>query len=105
VAGSPLTFEEIDRDAFPLFGLGEAAGRTGGTAPAVFNAANEVAVEAFLDRRARFPEMATVVERTLEAVSAVPIESIEDVLEADRRARDAARRAVRSLPEAPTTDA
>ncbi|HET9948298.1 MAG TPA: 1-deoxy-D-xylulose-5-phosphate reductoisomerase, partial [Longimicrobiales bacterium] len=55
VRASPLTFEPIDREAFPLFGLGVAAGRHGGAAPAVYNAGNEVAVQAFLEERLRFP--------------------------------------------------
>ncbi len=105
VKSSPLTFEEVDRKGFPLFGLGIAAGRSGGTAPAVFNAANEVAVDAFLDGGVRFPEMADVVEGTLETVPPVPIESIDDVLEADARAREAAAARVRALTASRQTDA
>ncbi len=55
VKASPLVFEEVDRGTFALFTLGELAGREGGTAPAVYNAANEIAVEAFLRERIRFP--------------------------------------------------
>jgi len=96
VASSPLTFERVDYDAFPLFGLGVAAGRTGGTAPAVFNAANEVAVEAFLEERVGILAMADVVSGTLTDVGSRPIENIDDVLDADREARNVARRLVRS---------
>ncbi len=87
VRSSPLTFEEVDRAAFPLFEIGVAAGRSGGTAPTVFNAANEVAVAAFLEGRLSFPGMARVVEGTLERVDAAPVSEIQGVLEADRRAR------------------
>jgi 1-deoxy-D-xylulose-5-phosphate reductoisomerase len=97
VESSPLTFEDVDREGFPLFGLGVEAGRSGGTAPAVFNAANEVAVEAFLDGGIGFPEMAEVVEGTLETLAPVPIESIDGVREADARARDVAGDRVRAL--------
>ena len=97
VTSSPLTFEAVDDEAFPLFGLGVAAGRTGGTAPAVFNAANEVAVEAFLDERLGMLEMADVVSGTLTDVKSRTIEDIDDVLEADREAREIAGRLARSF--------
>lgn len=91
---SPLTFEPVDDDAFPLFGVGVRAGRAGGTAPAVFNAANEVAVASFLDGRLPFLEMAGVVEDTLAAIAgpeAPDLAALEDV---DARARAHARAAV-----------
>ncbi len=87
VGSSPLTFEEVDGDAFPLFGIGVAAGRTGGTAPTVFNAANEIAVAAFLDGTLTFPGMARVVEGTLDRVDPEPVSEIQGVLEADRKGR------------------
>jgi 1-deoxy-D-xylulose-5-phosphate reductoisomerase len=62
VQASPLTFEPVDHQRFPTFGLGVAAGRAGGSAPAVFNAANEVAVAAFLDRSIRFVDIPRVIE-------------------------------------------
>jgi 1-deoxy-D-xylulose-5-phosphate reductoisomerase len=96
VRASPLTFEEVDRARFPLFGLGEQAGRRGGTAPAVYNAANEVAVEAFLGRRIGFTEIARVVEHALEESAAESVASVEHLLEADARARAAAHEAVRA---------
>jgi 1-deoxy-D-xylulose-5-phosphate reductoisomerase len=103
VRSSPLTFEAVDRERFPLFELGVAAGRRGGTAPAVFNAANEVAVEAFLKERIRFPAMRAVVEAALEDHSPAPVREVGDVLEADRAARVAARAAVeRSAGRTPT---
>jgi 1-deoxy-D-xylulose-5-phosphate reductoisomerase len=88
VAAGPLTFEPIDHECFPTFGLGVAAGRTGGTAPAVFNAANEVAVAAFLDESLRFVEIPLIIERTLDACGATPIRSLGDVRAADREARE-----------------
>jgi 1-deoxy-D-xylulose-5-phosphate reductoisomerase len=83
----PLTFEPVRHDAFPTFSLGVEAGRTGGTAPAVFNAANEVAVGAFLDGRIPFGRIPTLVAVALEAHAVEPAESLEAVLEADREAR------------------
>ncbi len=94
VAAGPLTFEEPRRADFPMLELGEAAGRRGGTAPAVFNAANEVAVEAFLAGELDFPGIPAVVEGCLERVGAGPLESLEAVRAADAEAREAAARAV-----------
>jgi 1-deoxy-D-xylulose-5-phosphate reductoisomerase len=90
VRSSPLTFEEIDRDRFGLFALGVEAGIRGGTAPAVFNAANEIAVQAFLSRDIGFVEMPEVVARALETVPERNVETVDDVLEADTAARIAA---------------
>jgi 1-deoxy-D-xylulose-5-phosphate reductoisomerase len=87
VRASPLTFEEIDHAAFPLFGLGAEAGRRGGCAPVVYNASNEVAVGEFLEGRIRFPEMADVVSEALARVGMSEIHSVEDVLSVDREAR------------------
>jgi 1-deoxy-D-xylulose-5-phosphate reductoisomerase len=95
---SPLTFEAVDRTLFPLFELGVEAGRTGGTAPAVFNAANEVAVEAFLAGRLRFPDMVRVIEAALAEHERGEVHEVEDVLRADRDARVVARRAVERAP-------
>ncbi len=97
VAASPLTFEAIDHDAFPLFGLGVGAGRAGGCAPAVFNAGNEVAVAAFLEGRVGFLGMADVVARTLDDVGEHEVHTVDDVLAADQEARAAAARAVERL--------
>jgi len=105
VRSSPLTFEEVDRDAFPLFGIGVAAGRSGGTAPTVFNAANEIAVAAFLEGSLSFSEMARVVEGTLERMDPEPVSEIQGVLEADRRARRVASELTTSRSLAAGTDA
>jgi 1-deoxy-D-xylulose-5-phosphate reductoisomerase len=90
VRSSPLTFEEVDREAFPLFRIGVEAGRRGGTAPAAFNAANEVAVQAFLEERVSFPGMAGAVEAGLEEAGGAEVTRLEDIMEADRNARRAA---------------
>ncbi len=102
VSASPLTFEEIDHAAFPLFGLGMEAGRSGGGAPAVYNAGNEIAVQAFLEGRVRFPEMADVVRDAMNHVGVSEIRDAEDVTEADVAARSAAAAAVRRLGGAKT---
>jgi len=94
VRSSPLTFEAVDQAAFPLFRIGVEAGRTGGLAPAVFNAANEIAVAGFLEGRIGFLEMAEVVQETLDRVGPGTLEQVADVLRADRTARDVARGAV-----------
>jgi len=97
VRASPLTFEDVDRDAFPLFGLGVESGRRGGCAPAVYNAGNEIAVRAFLEGRVRFPEMADVVRAAMDGVGRHPIENVDDVLAADAEARRIASNAVGSM--------
>jgi 1-deoxy-D-xylulose-5-phosphate reductoisomerase len=102
VAASPLTFEEIDHAAFPLFGLGVEAGRRGGCAPAAYNAGNEIAVQAFLQGRIRLPEMADVVHEALEGVGSAPVSELRDVLAADGEARAVAGDCVRRLAEART---
>jgi 1-deoxy-D-xylulose-5-phosphate reductoisomerase len=89
-----LTFAAPDRTAFPALDLGYEAGRKGGSAPAVLNAADEVAVAAFLDGRIPFPAIADVVAAVLDAVPIEPLRSLEDALEADLAGRDAAGEAV-----------
>jgi 1-deoxy-D-xylulose-5-phosphate reductoisomerase len=96
VAGGHLTFEPVDLPRFPVFRLGVEAGRIGNTAPAVFNAANEVAVAGFLAGRLPFHEMGGVIEAALTAQGAVPIESLDTVLGADREARAVAAEAMRT---------
>jgi 1-deoxy-D-xylulose-5-phosphate reductoisomerase len=95
VSASGLTFEPLDHARFPAFRLGVEAGRTGGTAPAVFNAANEVAVAGFLKGRLPFGQLPRVIETALSMHSVMPVDSINTVLEADRQARETASRAVR----------
>ena len=82
-----LTFEEPDLTRFPCLKLAYDALAAGGTAPAVLNAANEVAVEAFLARRLGFTGIARVVETTLMRISCAAADTLEHVLDADARAR------------------
>jgi 1-deoxy-D-xylulose-5-phosphate reductoisomerase len=82
-----LEFEAPDAVRFPSLGLARAAAAAGGTTPAVLNAANEVAVEAFLQRRLSFLEIPEVIERVLARHHATPAHSLEDVLNADDWAR------------------
>jgi 1-deoxy-D-xylulose-5-phosphate reductoisomerase len=91
-----LTFETVDLDAFPCLRLAGEAARQGGTAPCVLNAANEVAVHAFLEGRLRFLEIAEVIERTLAELPSEPVRAFESLYEADRMARTLARDAVAS---------
>jgi 1-deoxy-D-xylulose-5-phosphate reductoisomerase len=87
LADRPLEFHTPDRDSFPALDLAFAAGRRGGSAPAILNAADEIAVEAFLDGRIGFLEIVEIVERTLEAVPHRELETVADVLSADGDAR------------------
>jgi 1-deoxy-D-xylulose-5-phosphate reductoisomerase len=87
VGAGALTFEPVRPEAFPTFALGVAAGRAGGTAPAVFNAANEVAVAAFLAGRITFGRIAALIEGALSAHEPAPAGSLEAVIAADRWAR------------------
>ncbi|MDH5804466.1 MAG: 1-deoxy-D-xylulose-5-phosphate reductoisomerase [Gemmatimonadota bacterium] len=88
-----LTFEAVRHDTFPAFELGIAAGKTGGTAPAVFNAANEVGVQAFLDGKIRFGKIAEVIRTSLEKHDVTEAIDLEVVLAADSWARRAAEEA------------
>ncbi|MGE5478608.1 MAG: 1-deoxy-D-xylulose-5-phosphate reductoisomerase [Bacteroidales bacterium] len=92
-----LTFEAPDPERFPALRLARAALQRGGSAPTVLNAANEVAVQAFLSRQIRFLDIARVVERTLETVDPVPSSSIDDVLAQDQRARACATGIIKRL--------
>ncbi len=89
-----LTFEPVDHDAFPCLGLARAAAKAGGTAPCVLNAANEVAVHAFLRGSLSYLGIAAVIERTLEALPPARIRAFETLYEADREARALAARLV-----------
>jgi 1-deoxy-D-xylulose-5-phosphate reductoisomerase len=95
VAAGPLTFEALDHARFPAFALGIEAGRSGGTMPAVYNAANEVAVALFLAAKISFPAIPRIIRAVLEAHQAEPVETLEHVLSADRWARDAAAQAAK----------
>jgi 1-deoxy-D-xylulose-5-phosphate reductoisomerase len=86
-AGLQLEFEPPDPVRFPLLPLARSAGERGGTYPCAFNAANEVAVAAFLDGRIRFPEIAALVEDALEAVDGAPVGDPAELVAADEEAR------------------
>ena len=87
-----LTFEEPDEERFPALGLARRAGEEGGTLPAVLNAANEVAVEAFIQKRINFPQITETVRRTMERHRVVPHATLDQILEADAWARTEAAR-------------
>ena len=92
LVGKTLTFHEPDFDAFPALRLGYEAGRAGGSAPAVLNAADEIAVAAFLDRRIGFTSIPVVVERTLAEVEQRELTSVADAVAVDAEARAVAHR-------------
>lgn len=95
VAAGALTFEPVRAGSFRAFTLGVEAGRAGGTAPAVFNAANEVAVAAFLDGALSFPGIADAIADALEGWGGGEAATLEAVLEADAWARRATESFVR----------
>jgi 1-deoxy-D-xylulose-5-phosphate reductoisomerase len=92
-----LTFEEPDTETFRCLALARAAGGAGGTAPCVLNAANEVAVAAFLAGRLPFAAIAEVVAEALEALPAERPAHFEDLFEVDALARDRASAAAERL--------
>lgn len=85
-----LSFEAPDLERFPCLGLAVRAARAGGTAPAVLNAANEVAVAAFLDRVLNFDDIAAVIDSVLQQHQVKPVRTLDDALAADAWARDRA---------------
>ena len=91
-----LTFEPVDDDAFPCLRLARDAARAGGTAPCVMNAANEVAVHAFLTGRLDFLGIPAVIEEALDRLPAAPVRAFESLYDADREARAVAAELVAS---------
>jgi 1-deoxy-D-xylulose-5-phosphate reductoisomerase len=87
LTASPLSFEAPDRDVFPCLELGYQAGRTGRSATAVLNAADEIAVAAFLQGRIPFLAIARIVASTLDHVPVVDMATVADVLAVDNEAR------------------
>jgi 1-deoxy-D-xylulose-5-phosphate reductoisomerase len=85
-----LTFEEPDAERFPAINLARQAGEIAGTMPAVLNAANEVAVDAFINGRISFPEISETVRRTMSAHSATAHPTLDQILQADGWARQEA---------------
>jgi 1-deoxy-D-xylulose-5-phosphate reductoisomerase len=92
--GLVLEFEPPDLETFPLLALARRAGEQGGTHPCAFNAANEVAVAAFLDGRLPFLGIAATVEETMAEVDGASARDLDDLVEADRTARRLAERAL-----------
>jgi 1-deoxy-D-xylulose-5-phosphate reductoisomerase len=89
-AGVELRFEAVDEETFPLLPLARAAGERGGTFPCAYNAANEVAVAAFLEARIGFLEIADTVAAALDRVEGAPARDLADLVAADAEARRAA---------------
>jgi 1-deoxy-D-xylulose-5-phosphate reductoisomerase len=83
-----LEFHEPDIETFRMLALGREAGEKGGTYPCAYNAANEVAVQAFLEGRIGFLDVAAAVEDVLSRVDGAPARNLDELVEADRRARD-----------------
>jgi len=96
-AGLTLEFHAPDLETFPLLGLAREAGLRGGTYPCAYNAANEVAVAAFLDDRLPFLGIADVVEETLAAADGSPAATLDELMEKDAQARQLATRRLRVL--------
>jgi 1-deoxy-D-xylulose-5-phosphate reductoisomerase len=92
-----LTFESPDLDRFPALGLARAALQSGGAGPTILNAANELAVNAFLEGRIGFLDITRIVEQTLDRVANRALNGLEDVHEADQEARRAAAALVDSV--------
>jgi 1-deoxy-D-xylulose-5-phosphate reductoisomerase len=89
-----LTFEEPNFSRFPALGLAYQVLREGGSAPAVLNAANEIAVAAFLDNRLPFNRITEVISAVLDRISTAPVTNLSEIMESDRRGREAAREIV-----------
>jgi 1-deoxy-D-xylulose-5-phosphate reductoisomerase len=92
-----LTFEEPDEAAFPCLRLAREAAAAGGTAPCVLNAANEMAVQAFLDGEIGFTAIAEVIERALDAHDTRPVRHFSDLYKADAEARIGARELIEGV--------
>jgi len=95
-----LSFETPDHERFPCLGLADRALSAGGVAPAVLNAADEVAVSAFLQRRISFPEIADVISDALDAQGTRRANCIDEILAVDREVRDRADRRIRARARA-----
>jgi 1-deoxy-D-xylulose-5-phosphate reductoisomerase len=89
-----LEFEEPRYDAFPALDLAREAGEKGGVMPAILNAANEEAVQAFLDERISFPEIWRLVQSAMEHYSNLAEPDLDDIIRGDQHAREFVRRAI-----------
>ena len=83
-----LSFESVDEENFRCLKIAREAGKAGGTAPCIMNAANEVAVAAFIDGQIDFLQIATVIEATLDAVEGGQIHAFQTLFVADQKARN-----------------
>jgi 1-deoxy-D-xylulose-5-phosphate reductoisomerase len=92
-----LTFCKPDHDRFPCLRLGYESLHAGGTMPAAMNAANEIAVDAFLNGGIRFTDISDIIQSTMQAHTPQPVRSVEAALEADRWAREKADSLVHAL--------
>ena len=92
-----LNFMEPDLQRFPCLSLAFQAGKQGGTAPVILNAANEIAVAAFLDNALRYLQIPEVVEQVLNTITPSAPSSLEDILEVDARSRVLATDAIQRL--------
>ncbi|HET8565251.1 MAG TPA: 1-deoxy-D-xylulose-5-phosphate reductoisomerase [Solirubrobacterales bacterium] len=99
-AAGSLTFEEPDLETFACLRLALEAGRAGGTAPTVLNAADEIAVAAFLEERIPFTAIPAVIERVMEEMPACPVSHFDDLFGADAEARERSQEQVRELAPA-----
>ncbi len=86
-----ITFEKPDFNRFPALPLAYSVAKAGGTAPAAFNAANEVAVSAFLEGSIRFPQITDTIEHVVNQIEVVSAPELDDILQADREARAVAK--------------
>ncbi|MEO6054072.1 MAG: 1-deoxy-D-xylulose-5-phosphate reductoisomerase, partial [Chthoniobacterales bacterium] len=86
-----LDFERPREEDFPALALARAAGEAGGTMPAVLNAANEVAVEAFLEKKIGFTKIWRIVEHAMEQTPYLPSPNLDEILQADAVAREMAK--------------
>ncbi|HEV7944161.1 MAG TPA: 1-deoxy-D-xylulose-5-phosphate reductoisomerase, partial [Solirubrobacteraceae bacterium] len=89
-----LSFEPVDLERFPCLRLAREAALAGGTAPCILNAANEVAVHAFLSSRIAFDGIPAVIEHALQSLGSEPVRSFDTLYDADRQARAVAEEAV-----------
>ena len=92
-----LSFSEPDFERFPCLALAFEAATLGGTAPTVLNAANEIAVEAFLDQGLPYLQIPVVVEHVLSSIASTPASSIEHILDVDTQARESAHQYIRQI--------
>lgn len=93
-----MDFEQPDLQRFPCLKLAYQAIKAGGIMPTVLNAANEIAVDAFLNERVRFTDIAKIIERSMARFEPEAADTLEHVLDADRRARDVAETVIGELP-------